>query len=350
MRNLDTLFAQLKRLDAAELKVIADTILSQLKSDEYTRESRSSGECICRKCGGKDCLSKYGKDRNGKQRYRCKQCGATFTDTSFSVISHSHCSISTWEKYIECMLQGLSLHKCAQTCQISVQTAFLWRHKILSVLQRDQNDRMLGGIVELDEAFFSISYKGNHSKSKTFVMPRKAYKRGTDNKAQTGSRACVMCALERNGQIYAEVLGKGQPTIAMLSHAFDNRILNDTIVLSDGAVGARHYFENIEQIQHITLAAVANPKKKSGPPEVRGAFHIQNANNMHARLRKFLSTYNGISTKYLNHYVNLFVWLDNHKKIQQIDFKSEITKLINKCDTYVKAQSLLDLPAIPCVA
>ena len=36
----------------------------------------------------------------------------------------------------------------------------------------------LDGIIEADETFFAISYKGNHSKSKTFAMPRKAHKRG----------------------------------------------------------------------------------------------------------------------------------------------------------------------------
>ena len=181
-------------------------------------------------------------------------------------------------------------------------------------------------------------------------MPRAPYKRGTDNNAQTGSRACVMCAVERNGQFYAEVLGKGQPTIAMFSHAFDSRILADSIVLSDKGVGVRHYFERFNDIQHIMLAAVANPAKKFGPPEIKGAFHIQNVNNMHFRLRTFLRSYNGVSTKYLNHYVNLFVWLENHKKIEKIDYRSELAQQIRRSCTYVSAHNIISLPAVPCVA
>lgn len=350
MKNLDSLFAQIQSLKPDELKLVADSIMAALKGETSINSVRSEKITACRKCGEEGGVAKFGKDGTGKQRYRCKYCGCTFTETSYSTISHTHCDLAKWEKYIECLLAGLSLEKCSQFCGISVRTAFLWRHKILSILQNDQSNRVLGGVVELDETFFSISYKGNRTKSKNFAMPRAAYKRGTDSNAQTGSRACVMCALERNGQVYAEVLGKGQPTITMLSHAFDNRILNDSIVLSDKAVGARHYFERNDSIQHIMLSAVANPKKKFGPPEVKGAFHIQNVNNMHTRLRKFLLPYNGVSTKYLNHYINLFVWLDNHKKLKDVNFKEELTEQMNQANTYLSSRVITNLPIIPSVA
>ncbi|MBQ7386944.1 MAG: IS1595 family transposase [Clostridia bacterium] len=350
MKNLDSLFAQIQSLEPDELKRVADSIIAALKGEASTNGIQTEKITICRKCGEKGGIAKFGKDGTGKQRYRCKYCGATFTMTSYTTISHTHCDLSKWEKYVECLLLGLSLEKCAALCKISVRTAFLWRHKILSILQNDQTNRVLAGIVELDETFFSISYKGNRTNSKNFTMPREAYKRGTDSNAQIGSRACVMCAIERNGQVYAEVLGKGQPTIAMLSHAFDSRILNDSIVLSDKAVGARHYFERNDAIKHIALSAVANPSKKFGPPEVRGAFHIQNVNNMHTRLRKFLQPYNGVSTKYLNHYINLFVWLDNHKKLKDVDFKKELSSQMNRADTYISSKFISELPIVPSVA
>ena len=350
MKNLDSLFAQIQSLKPDELRLVADSIMAALKGETSTDSIQYERINVCKKCGEEGGVAKFGKDGSGKQLYRCKCCGSTFTATSYTTISHTHHNLSKWEKYIECLLAGLSLEKCSHICGISVRTAFLWRHKILSVLQNDQTNRVLAGIIELDETFFSISYKGNRTNSKNFTMPREAYKRGTDSNAQTGSRACVMCALERNGQVYAEVLGKGQPTIAMLSHAFDNRVLNDSIVLSDKAVGARHYFERKDTIQHVMLSAVANPKKKFGPPEIKGAFHIQNVNNMHTRLRKFLQPYNGVSTKYLTHYINLFVWLDNHKKIKEVDFKEELTAQINKINTYSSFKTITNLPIIPSVA
>lgn len=350
MTDLNTFLNQINDLDNNELQIIAESILAKLKASSAHSSSNAEVPDACRKCGSAKGITKHGKDRKGNQRYRCKSCGAFFSDTSFSTISYSHCDISVWKKYIECLLQGYSLEKCGQICGISTRTAFLWRHKILSTLQQDQTDRILSGIVELDEVFFGLSYKGNHKNSKKFVMPRKPYKRGTDSREQTGSRACVMCALERNGQFYAEVLGKGQPTVPMFRYAFENRIMDDSIVLSDKALGARRYFKKTNNVQHIVLSAVADPTKKFGPPEVRGAFHIQNVNNMHFRLRKFLGQYNGVSTKYLNHYVNLFVWIDNHKKLEDIDYKIELSSNLIKHHTFISSQSILNLPAIPCVA
>ena len=350
MSNLDMFLSQLKELKYDELKTLSEKIMMQLKGIRPQERENIEEVRVCRKCGAQDGISKYGKDKNGKQRYRCKHCGAIFSETSYSVVSKTHHSLSKWEKYVELLLQGTSLQKCSQACGISVRTAFVWRHKILAVLQRDQDNRMLGGIVEADETFFSISYKGNHKKSKRFTMPRESYKRGTDNCAQTGSRACVMCALERNGQVYAEVLGKGQPTVAKVCYAFQSRILRDSVVISDGASGMKRYFDDVPDVQLISVAAVANPKKKSGPPEIRGAFHIQNVNNMHARIRKFMRGYNGVATKYLNHYINLFVWLDNHKSIKECNLERELQNTIRMRNTYTSAAVLAQLPAVPYVA
>ena len=36
----------------------------------------------------------------------------------------------------------------------------------------------VGGVIEVDEAFFRESFKGNHKKSNTFIMPREPHKRG----------------------------------------------------------------------------------------------------------------------------------------------------------------------------
>lgn len=56
-------------------------------------------------------------------------------------------------------------------CQI-----FYWRHKILDAIRAFTGIRSVGGVAEVDEAFFRESFKGNHKKSTTFTMPRKAIK------------------------------------------------------------------------------------------------------------------------------------------------------------------------------
>lgn len=123
-------------------------------------------------------MVRNGHRKDGTQRYVCKDCGKSFVIATNSIVSGTRKDLSVWEQYIDCMMNGLSIRKTAVACGIHRNTAFLWRHKILDALQNMADDVTLDGIIEADETFFAISYKGNHSKSKTFAMPRKAHKRG----------------------------------------------------------------------------------------------------------------------------------------------------------------------------
>lgn len=74
------------------------------------------------------------------------------------------------------MINGYSIRKCAKIVEISIPTSFYWRHKILDAIRTYMGVGSVGGVVEVDEAFFRESFKGNHKKSTTFTMPRKAHK------------------------------------------------------------------------------------------------------------------------------------------------------------------------------
>ena len=68
----------------------------------------------------------------------------------------THKSIELWQEYIELFSQGLALRKIVEKLnnKISLPTAFYWRHKILKVLtKKDDNDK-LGSTIEADETFF----------------------------------------------------------------------------------------------------------------------------------------------------------------------------------------------------
>lgn len=61
---------------------------------------------------------------------------------------------------------------------LSAKTATSLSQFAPTQLQNMQNSVELNGVVEADETFFALSFKGNHKKSTTFTMPRKAHKRG----------------------------------------------------------------------------------------------------------------------------------------------------------------------------
>ena len=347
MNDLNTILSMLSNLTSDELREISQRILTQLHGTEKSGEQPMDNNAACRKCGDRNCLIKYGMTANGKQRYRCKHCGTVFVSTSYSAISHTHCSLAQWETYICLMLQGASLAKCAKACEISVQTAFKWRHKIMAALRHDQNNRQLNGIVETDDMFFSVSYKGNHKNSSRFTMPRKPHKRGNDTKVQSYGKVCVLCAVERGGQSYGEVVGIGAVSQPMLEYAFKERLARDSVVVADKAHSIKSYFN---RTSNELIQVAARVGKQGSPPEIKGSFHIQNVNNMHNRIRRFLRPYNGVSSKYLNHYINLFVWIENRKKDAQDDLCSSVYEFINHRNTYVRCIDIVSLPPIRSVA
>ena len=138
----------------------------------------------CPYCGSTNVIKwGFSKDRVTR-RYKCMDCPYTFSRTTNTVISHTHKDTSVWEEYILLTLEGASLHACAKRCKIAVATAFSWRYKIMAALATDLDTKQLSGVVEMDETFVRISYKGNHKNSKTFKMPRPTYKRGPDNRGK----------------------------------------------------------------------------------------------------------------------------------------------------------------------
>ena len=348
MNTLVDIIGAVESLSESELEALSSKILKLLKVSTDTNENGVEEIHNCRKCGSHAIL-KYGKDKNGKQRYKCKNCNTVFYATSYSVVSKSHYPLSAWKKYIVLLLRGASLAESARECGISIQTAFTWRHKILHALQFDQSNRVLGGVVEIDDMFMSVNYKGNHKKSKNFSMPRKSYKRGNDNVAKPSGRVCVLCAVERQGQAYGEVVGLGRVNVPKLKYAFDDRLLKDTIALTDKAHEFKNYFVDTS-IELIQLAARADVKDPKSPPEIKGSYHIQNVNNFHRRFRRSIKNYNGVATKYLNHYLNLFVWIENHKRIDEFNLPNQMFSQIYEKKSYISHDNIVSMPSVPMVA
>lgn len=73
------------------------------KSD---REQELKSE-LCLRCGS-DKVVRNGK-RNGRQAYRCKACGKTFTETATSSIAHSHSSKTVWKQVIQDTIDGVRM-------------------------------------------------------------------------------------------------------------------------------------------------------------------------------------------------------------------------------------------------
>ncbi len=130
------------------------------------------------------------------------------------------------------MIEKYSLRKTAEICKISLPTAFAWRHKILDALQNIQNEVKLDGIIEADETYFPLSFKGHH---KNFKLPRLSKHRGTQalKRGLSKEQVCVTSGINLNGKSIAKVSNLGKPKIKDLEKVLNKKIEKESIFVTD---------------------------------------------------------------------------------------------------------------------
>ena len=85
---------------------------------------------------------------SGRQRYRCRRCGRTFTDFTGTPIAYLK-RTALLPAYAACMTRGFSVRRTAREVGMHPATAFRWRHRFCSVLveRREELAGWLGILV-----------------------------------------------------------------------------------------------------------------------------------------------------------------------------------------------------------
>ncbi|ELT8390277.1 IS1595-like element ISCco4 family transposase, partial [Campylobacter coli] len=278
--------------------------------------------------------------KNGKakthQRYICKTCNKTFTDTNKTILFNTKKDIGIWYKYIDCLVNKYPLRKTAKICGISLPTAFVWRHKILDTLQTMMNETTLNGVVEADETFLTLSYKGNH---KNFKLPRKAKKRGTSAtlRGLSKEQVCISCAINHNGLSISKVSNLGKPKLVNLLNVLANKIAKNSIFVTDSFRAYLKVASDLD-LNHIRI-----PRNKY----TCGSFNIQTINNYHSKLKAMIVyNFKGVSTKYLNNYLVYHNFVNYAKNT--LDNKISILfNYIQKTECFTRSFNMSNRPSVP---
>ncbi|MBE6443172.1 MAG: IS1595 family transposase [Alphaproteobacteria bacterium] len=282
------LIEQLKKLSVEELK----NLLNEVQQTK-TSVKRFENGIVCPICGKKH-IQKFGNS-SGIQRYRCKDCGKTFTEYTKTVFFSTKKDYDTWFKYIDLMMKGLSLAKIANKLNMSVLTAFHWRHKVLNAIRKQFENITISGVVEADETFLLESHKGKK------IEGIESRKRGGKAKLRgiSHQQVGIMVAIDGNKNIIADIYGKGRLKTNQIENVLGNKIEKDSILVTDSHKSYIGFAKN-HNLQH---KRIARGKYKNG------IYHINNVNNYHKGLKDFIRPFNGISTRYLTNYLNWFSWI-----------------------------------------
>lgn len=277
---------------------IVSMLLSISTGSSDLIDGNQSKAISCPHC--KDKRVRANEKLKGVQRYVCNGCHKNFSETT-GKFWYNIKKKDKVNRYLFCLLSGDSIRKSAKETGISIQTSFDWRHKLLTSFGSVSVEEFQG-ILESDDLFFAYSEKGKRN------LDRPARKRGAkaSKAGVSNEKVAVIASCDRSGNKDFKVATRGRISKSDLDTILEGKLAKVETLCSDSH---RSYtaFAKDKEIIHKKFNA------SKGQRAVDKVYHVQNVNNMDMRLRKFMESFNGVATKYLQNYLNWFLVLEKIK-------------------------------------
>ena len=154
------------------------------------RWAATDGEAVCPRCG---CVETY--EISTRRRFKCVACHHQFSVSSGTIFASRKMSFTDLLAAIVIFVngaKGVSALQMGRDLDCQYKTAFVLSHKLREAMARENMGATIGGVVEVDGAYF-----GGYSKPANEKSDRKD-RRLLEN--QTGKRQVVVVARSRGGR------------------------------------------------------------------------------------------------------------------------------------------------------
>jgi len=299
-----------------------NTILNKLQQASLGETVRIEDAPVvcCPHCDSK-LFVKNGK-RDEIQKYKCKACCKVFTFKTGTSL-HKLQKPDKFELYKALMMESYyPIKKIANKVGISIQTAFDWRHKILSGIPDEK--KSFEGITEIDDIWFLYSQKGR--KGLKYSRKRGGSKRAGDNDFQ----AKLLITSDRKKNTNMSLARIGRLKKSDIERKVSGKFSEDCILVSDKhrSIAA---FAKSENLEHISFKASDHTAGEE--------YHVQNINNMAAGLKTVVNrSLKGVSTKYLENYANWYKLMSKKVNVESIGHM--LTQNKNSTDIHLNRESI----------
>ena len=330
MGFIDEIRNQLNGMGALERQQAIMELREVIYEDAYA-QSRPTSEDVtaCPSCGSVSVVRK-GHDRDGIQRWMCKDRHRTFRNEPDTIITRSKLKPAVWMKYLECFVDCLALRECAKRCKVSLRTAWLMRMRLIESIKRHLPKFLAGAgaSVQLDETYLRESFKGNHTRGK-FRLPREAHHRGTPASKRGLSREqiCVMSGVTDDDSAFLTMSGHGVISKACVIAALDGRLAKDALAVTDQAAAYPGATEA------LGVALTQTDAKDHA---------INRVNTLHSQLDGFLAGFKGVSTKRLGEYLTWFLWRRTYRQDRADAAARQVN--VTRCDNTVRDWAHVEPP------
>lgn len=255
----------------------------------------------CKICNSLNII-KFGKTKEGIQRYYCKDCHKKFIPTKNTIFENHKIPIKEWIEFCLNIIDYGSITITSKNNKNAITTSRYWLQKLFLILKDYQKDIILKDKVYLDETYYSVIYRDRI----------KSYN-GKITSAYI-NKYCIGIACD-NQNVIAFVEGKSKTSSNKTKKFFINKIKQKSILVHD------------KENSHNILVRELNLKNKSyNSEELKKLSDKDNPlykiNHHCYLLKKFLNYHSGFDRQYLQDYLNLYCFINNkpNNKLEKVEY------------------------------
>lgn len=291
------------------------------KSNNSNLESNKKNNCgnlkgkveegyECPYCKGKKII-KFGFYK-GIQRYKCKNenCCKTFINDINNPFRYSKKFKEQWRECFECFTQGLTIRECSSKMGIAIVTAFFWRHRFLHDLNKKNNVETIGSYVELTKLVTIENFKGDRNYH-----------------GEERDKIIVINAVNDFIEVASIIAARNFLGVYSIRDNIIPRLDRRAYVVGflDGRI--KNFAKAFNEINKVKITAI-----NTDISEIDKTYSN--------KVRMWLSKFNGVATKYLEHYLswrafeykNSVEFTDSGTVIEKVGFNNDVKPEI---DTYI---------------
>lgn len=269
----------------------------------------------CRHCGSCNVV-RFGKTGIGVNRYRCKECGKTFTPITNTIFDSRKISLSEWLDFLLDILSYSSFTLASKGNRNATNTTKYWMDKVFRVLRGYQDDILLREKVYLDEAFYKVR-KGDILQK----LP------GIEYRGVSRNQICIGIACDKDNVVCFEE-GKGRTSYKRTLSAFSSHIEQGSRLIHD-----------MESCHDVLVSSLELESEEYDARLLKKVPDCDNPlypiNEKCRLLKAFLNAHSGFMRSDLQDYLNLFTFImnpphDKHKKVEQFMIRAINCRILHR--------------------
>lgn len=263
---------------------------------------------VCANCGSISFI-KHGRTGTGLIRYRCKECGQTFTVLTGTIFDQRKISISQWLDFMIMVIGYGSFNLTSKMNRNAYNTTRYWVEKLFLILKEWQDSVMLSGDVYVDETYYPLMEKDTEKRP--------------DGKGMRGlsrNKICIGCAWDGNNLVCI-MEGFGKPSKKHTWESFSSHIKEGSKLVHDGDNSHSVLVKRLNLSEEVhTTKETKGLKDKDNP--------MNPINTQHAMLKKFLRSHSGFKREDIQNYLNFFSFIASNPEQDTLEKVEILLKLV----------------------